>query len=124
MGALPAVVRTYEAQGREHEAQAMVLRLQEKVRKELGARPPDATQNVLLAEIALAAGQRAKAVRHLQVAMTQAPVPPRLHPQLPWFRSLEGEPGYAPLVAELEKRQAAMRAQAAALDAAPDGPKR
>ena len=124
MGALPAVVRTYQAQGREHEAQAMVLRFQEKVRKELGARPPDATQNVLLAEIALAAGQRAKAIRHLQAAMTQAPVPPRLHPQLPWFKSLEGEPGYAQLVDELEKRQAAMRAQVAALDAAPDGPTR
>jgi hypothetical protein len=80
MGALPAVVRTYEAQGREHEAQAMVLRLQEKVRKELGARPPDATQNVLPAEIALGAGQRAKAIRHLQAAMTQAPVPARLYP--------------------------------------------
>ena len=124
MGALPAVVRIYQAQGREHEAQAMVLRFQEKVRKELGARPPDATQNVLLAEIALAAGQRAKAVRHLQAAMTQAPVPPRLHPQLPWFKSLEGEPGYAQLVDELEKRQAAMRAQVAALDAAPDSPTR
>ena len=124
MGALPAVVRIYQAQGREHEAQAMVSRFQEKLRKELGARAPDATQNVLLAEIALAAGQRAKAVRHLQAAMTQAPVPPRLHPQLPWFKSLEGEPGYAPLVNELEKRQAAMRAQVAALDAAPDSPVR
>ncbi len=124
VGALPAVVRIYQAEGREHEAQAMVLRFQEKVRKELGARAPDVAQNVLLAEIALAAGQRAKAVRHLQAAMAQAPVPPRLHPQLPWFKSLEGEPGYAQLVDELEKRQAAMRAQAAALDAAPEGPTR
>ena len=122
MGALPAVVRTYQAQGREHEAQAMVLRFQDKVRKERGARPPDVTQNVLLAEIALAAGQRTKAVRHLQAAMTQAPVPPRLHPQLPWFKTLEGEPGYAQLVDELAERQAAMRAQGAALDAAPDSP--
>ena len=65
VGALPAVVRTYQADGREHEAQAMVSRSQEKVRKELGARPLDVAQNVLLAEIALAAGQRAKAVRHL-----------------------------------------------------------
>ncbi len=38
MGALPAVVRIYQAEGREHEAQAMVSRFQEKVRKELGAR--------------------------------------------------------------------------------------
>ncbi len=124
VGALPAVVRTYQADGREHEAQAMVSRFQEKVRKELGARPPDVAQNVLLAEIALAAGQRAKAVRHLQAAMAQAPVPPRLHPQLPWFKSLEGEPGYLQLVDELKKRQAAMRAQVAALNASPDGPTR
>jgi hypothetical protein len=124
VGALPAVVRIYQAEGRGHEAQAMVSRLQEKVRKELGARPPDVTQNVLLAEIALAGGQRAKAVRHLQAAMAQVPVPPRLHPQLPWFKSLEGEPGYAQLIDELEKRRAAMRAQVAALDVAPDRPTR
>ena len=105
VGALPAVVRIYHAEGREHEAQAMVARFEERLRKELGARTPDATQNVLLAEVAIAAGQPAKAVRHLQAAMKQVPIPARLHPQLPWFKSLEGEPGYAQLVDELEKRQ-------------------
>jgi hypothetical protein len=49
--------------------------------------------------------------------MKQAPIPPRVFPQLPWFRSLEGEPGYAELVAELEKRRAALHAEFVALDA-------
>ena len=121
MGALPAVVRIYQASGREGEAQALVGRFRERLRKQLGAQAPDATQNVLLAEVAIAAGQRKEAIRHLQAAMKQVPIPPRLHPQLPWFRNLEGEPGYAELVAELEKRQAAIRAQIAELDAASDG---
>lgn len=88
VGALPAVVRVYQAGGREHEAQAMVARFEERLRKELGARTPDATQNVLLAEVAIAAGRPAKAVRHLQAAMKQVPIPERLHPQLPWIKSL------------------------------------
>jgi TolB-like protein len=122
VGALPAVVRIYDAEGREHEARAMVARFRERLRREPGSREPDATRNVLLAEVAIAAGQRAEAVRHLQEAMKQVPIPDRLHPQLPWFRSLEGEPGYAQLVDELAKRQAAIRAQIAASDAARDGP--
>jgi TolB-like protein len=122
VGALPAVVRIYDAEGREHEAQAMVARFRERLRREPGARGRDATQNVLLAEVAIAAGQRAEAVRHLQAAMKQVPIPERLHPQLPWFRSLEGEPGYAQIVDELEQRRAAIRAQIAASDAARDGP--
>jgi hypothetical protein len=58
----------------------------------------------------------------MQAAMAQAPVPPRLHPQLPWFKTLEGEPGYAQLVDELAERQVAIRVRAAALDTAPDTP--
>ena len=100
------------------------MRFEETVAQGTRRPPPDATQNVLLAEVAIAAGQRAKAVRHLQAAMTQVPIPARLHPQLPWIKSLEGEPGYAQLIDELEKRRAAMRAQVAALDAAPDSPTR
>ena len=120
MGALPAVMSIYQADGREHEAQALLARFQERLRKKLGKRTPDAGQNVLLAEVAIAAGQRAKAVRHLREAMKQVPVPDRFYPELPWFKSLEGEPGYAQVVQELEKRRAAIRAQIAALDATRD----
>jgi len=117
MGALPAVVRTYEAAGRGDEAKALVARFKERLRKEKGDDRTAAEQSVLLAEVAMAAGQRAEAVRHLQAAMKQAPIPPRVSPQLPWYRDLEGEPGYAELVAELDRRRAALRAEFVALDA-------
>jgi hypothetical protein len=117
-GALPAVVRIYNADGREQDAQAMVARFGERLRNELAGRTPEAAQNVLLAGIATAEGKRALAVRHLQAAMKQVPLPDLFYPQLPWFKSLEGEPGYAEVVAELESRKAGMRAQIAALDSA------
>jgi hypothetical protein len=117
MGALPAVVRTYEAVSRGDEAKALVARFRERLRKDKGADRTAVEQSVLLAEVAMAAGQRAEAVRHLQAAMKQAPIPPRVLPQLPWYRDLDGEPGYAELVAELDKRRAALRAEFVALDA-------
>jgi len=119
-GALPAIVRIYQATGREREAQALISRVRERVRKELRGRAPLVSDNLLLAEVAIASGQRAEAVRHLQAAMKQVPVPDRLQPQLPWFRSLDDEPGYSQLVSELEQRRVEIRARIAALDATPD----
>jgi TolB-like protein/Flp pilus assembly protein TadD len=118
MGSLPAVMLIYKADGRDRDAQALLERFHERLRKQLGGRVPNATENMLLAEVAIVDGQRASAVRHLQAAMKLAPLPDRFYPELPWLRSLEGEPGYAELVAELEKRRAAIRAQIVALDAA------
>jgi len=120
LGALPAVMRIYQADGRDHDAQALLERFHERLRKQLGGRVPNATENMLLAEVAIVDGQRASAVRHLQAAMKLAPLPDRFYPELPWLRSLEGEPGYAELVAELGKRRAAIRAQIAALDSGTD----
>jgi len=117
MGALPAVVRIYEAAGREDEARALVARFKERLRQDKDADPTAVEQSMLLAEVAMAAGQPAEAVRHLQTAMKLVPVPPRFFPQLPWFRSLEGEPGYAEIVAELERRRAALRSEFAQMDA-------
>ena len=54
-------------------------------------------------------------MRYLHSAMRQASVPDLFFPQLPWFRSLEGEPGYVEVIDELDKRKAAMRAEIAAL---------
>jgi serine/threonine-protein kinase len=115
-GALPAVVRIYNADGREQDAQAMVARFGERLRNELAGRTPEAAQNVLLAGIATAEGKRALAVRHLQAAMKQVPLPDLFYPQLPWFKSLEGEPGYAEVVAEVERRRTEIRAGIAALE--------
>lgn len=117
MGSLPAVMLIYRATGRERDAQALLVRFHERLRKQLGSRVPNATENMLLAEVAIVDGQRASAVRYLQAAMKLAPLPERFFPELPWLKSLDGEPGYADLVAELAKRRAAIRAQIAALDA-------
>ena len=119
-GALPAVVRIYRATGNEVEAQRLLARFQEKLRKKPRPNgPEDADDDMLLAEVAMAAGQHAEAVRHLQAAMQKVPVPPRLHPQLPWYRELEGEPGYAQVMQELRRRQAEILAEVAKLDASP-----
>ena len=40
------------------------------------------------------------------------------YPQLPWFKELEGAPGYAQLVDELRRRQTRIRADMTALDSA------
>jgi hypothetical protein len=72
---------------------------------------------MLLAEVAIVDGQRASAVRYLKTAMKLAPLPERFYPELPWLKSLESEPGYAELVAELAKRRAVVRTQIEALDA-------
>jgi hypothetical protein len=43
-------------------------------------------------------------------------VPDLFYPQLPWFKDLEGEPGYADLVTELERRRATILTQLRALE--------
>ena len=122
-GAVPALLRLYFAQGREREARALTTRFREflKLPPPLRAGPSAATDEVLLAGVAAAGGERASAVRHLQEAMKKAPIPEFFHPQLPWFRSLEGEPGYAQLVDELERRRVAILAEIARLDPAAVG---
>jgi hypothetical protein len=121
IGALPAVAHIYRVTGREREAQELIRRFRQELKQAREPATPDVTRHVLLAEAAIAAGERAQAVRHLTEAMKQVSVPDRLCPRLPWYRSLEGEPGYADLVAELERRQAAIRAEVSALDAAEAG---
>lgn len=116
-GALPAVVRIYRATGRTDEAQAIARRFQEQLRRKPGDLAKDPAWHVLLAEVAIANGRRADAVRHLQEAMKRVPIPNRLHPELPWFKELEGEPGYAEVIEELKRRQAGIRAEMTALDA-------
>jgi hypothetical protein len=53
--------------------------------------------------------------------MGRVPIPGRLHPELPWFRTLEAEPGYPALIGELRRRQAEARAGIAAIDRAAAG---
>lgn len=115
-GAVPALMRLHLAQGREKEARALAARFKAALRDPPEGPLPLVENAVLLAGIAAAEGERATAVRHLQQAMQQVAVPELFYPQLPWFKSLEGEPGYAEVVAELERRKAEIRVQIAALE--------
>ena len=118
LGALPALVRLYRAEGREADAAALNNKFREWFRTERKGAAGDAADNVLLAGSAIVSGERAAAVRYLQAAMKQVPIPNLFYPQLPWFKSLEGEPGYADVVAELERRRAEILAEIAVLEAA------
>lgn len=112
-GAVPALMRLYDTQGRQREARELAARFREFLKTPRRAWASPSTDQVLLAGVAAAGGERAEAVRHLQEAMKAAPVPEFFYPQLPWFRSLEGEPGYAELVEELERRRASILAELA-----------
>ena len=120
-GALPAVVSIYRATGREREATELVAGFRARLQEDPALAQQDANHDLLLAELAMAAGDGAQAVRHLADAMERESIPDRLHPQLPWFRSLEAVPGYAGLVEELARRQAELRAGIAAIDRAAGG---
>jgi TolB-like protein/tetratricopeptide (TPR) repeat protein len=114
-GAVPALMRLYSATGRAGEAKEIAVRFREALRGKQEGQPPLAAHDVVLAGIAAASGDRAAAVRHLQQAMERVQLPALFYPQLPWFKSLEGEPGYAQIVDELERRRAAIRLQIASL---------
>jgi TolB-like protein len=123
IGALPAVVHVYRVTGREREAGELIARFRQQQWPGESSGAADASPPMLAAEVAIAAGDRAHAVRFLREAMKQLPIPDRFWPQLPWYGTLEGEPGYAELVGELRQRQANLRSEMAALDAAaPDNP--
>jgi tetratricopeptide (TPR) repeat protein len=116
IGALPSVVHIYRVTGREGEAKELIARFRYQLQLEPEPARADVSRQVLLAEIAIASGERAQAVRFLREAMQQVSIPDRFFPELPWYRSLEGEPGYHELVTEFRSRQATLRAEMAAID--------
>jgi adenylate cyclase len=116
-GAVPALMRLYVAQGREGEARELAARFRLFLQGPRRSSKSASTDEVLLAGVAAAEGERALAVRHLRTALDMAPIPELFHPELPWFRTLEGQPGYAELVAELERRRAEILAQMRRLEA-------
>jgi TolB-like protein/Tfp pilus assembly protein PilF len=120
-GALPAVASIYRATGRAVEASALVARFRERLREDPSSTTESPDHDLLLAELAMAAGDGAQAVRHLADAMGRVPIPGRLHPELPWFRALEAEPDYSALIGEFRRRQAEARAGIAAIDGAAAG---
>jgi TolB-like protein/Tfp pilus assembly protein PilF len=117
--ALPALLRVYRATGREAEAREIADRWLARWRAE---RPADADAGnwnwADLAALEANEGNRDAAVELLQQALRWSDLPAGFQPSLPWFRSLEGHPGYSDLVAEREARILRVRDQMLAVDAA------
>lgn len=95
--ALPAVLRIYRATGRATEAGTLA-------RKYLQLLRADPEQGLPLAALAANEGLRDEAVAALRREFQQSPLSMMFHPELPWFRSLEGDPGYDTLLALRQKR--------------------
>jgi TolB-like protein/tetratricopeptide (TPR) repeat protein len=100
---LPAMLRIYRATGRGAEADALAQLYLTKLRRKLR---PDENPFARLDLAALAAneGLKDEAVATLTALFEQYPLVDFFFPQLPWFRSLEGHPGYDQLMAERKRR--------------------
>lgn len=70
-----------------------------------------------LAALAASEGHRDEAVELLRIDMNANKVAPLFRPNLPWFRSLEGHPGYDALVREKTERLAKYRIEMMAVEA-------
>jgi tetratricopeptide (TPR) repeat protein len=108
-GLLPAVLRTYRATGRSKEADALAKQYLERWRKEDGG--------LALAGLAANEGLDDEAVRKLEELFDQYPLVEWFHPELPWFRHLEGREDYDRLLAERRRRMAQAREEMLKLEA-------
>jgi adenylate cyclase len=115
---LPAVLRTYRATGRADEAQ----RLASQYLASLRGPPPEELDELHwhaldLAALAANEGYKDEAVAALRSAFERAHLVWFFDPQLPWFRSLEGHPGYAEVLAERQRRIDQARTEMRAIEA-------
>ena len=115
---LPALLRTYRATGRADEAQKLATRYLASLR----GPPPEEEDDPHLRALDLAAlaaneGYRGEAVAALRTAFEHARLLWGFDPKLPWFRSLEGHPGYAEVLAERQRRIDQARAEMRAIEA-------
>lgn len=113
---LPAMLRIYRASGRSTEANALAgqylttLRLDENPFSRLD-----------LAALAANEGLKDEAVATLTAQFERFPLVEWFFPQLPWFRSLEGHPGYDQLMAERRRRIEKAHADMLQLEASAEG---
>ena len=70
-----------------------------------------------LAALAANEGYKDEAVAALRTAFKLAHLVWGFDPQLPWFRSLEGHPGYAEVLAERQRRIDQARTEMRAIEA-------
>jgi len=117
--ALPAKLRVLRATGREAEANDLA---QQYLAKWRGLRPQARETGTFgwvdFAALAASEGYRDEAVDALRRAMDESDLPYLFRPALPWFRNLEGHPGYDALVRERDARIERIRAEMLALEAA------
>jgi hypothetical protein len=97
---LPAMLRIYRATGRSAQANALAQQYLTRLRR------PDENPFSRLDLAALAAneGLKDEAVATLTGLFEQYPLVDFFYPQLPWFRNLEGHPGYDQLMTERRRR--------------------
>ena len=112
--ATPALLRTYRAMGRTDEAQSLATRclalLRGRYEDEKGTFR-DTDTAVGLAALSANEGYKDEAVRALHTSVERKPLEMNFHPQLPWYRNLEGHPGYAGYLAERQRRMEQARAE-------------
>jgi hypothetical protein len=99
---LPAVLLTFRAIGRDAEADVLARKYTTMLQGQ-----PDLD----LAALAAAEGRKDLAVEALRIHVRDNRVLRYFQPSMPWFRSLEGHPGYAEVLAERQRRLDEMRAE-------------
>jgi len=107
---LPAVLRTYRATGRGAEADELAGKYLAKLRQDPG-------DHFDLGVLAANEGRKDEAVRALQEAFRRRPIGWFFYPRLPWFRELEGHPGYDRLLAEYQRRVREVHAELLRIEA-------
>ena len=114
------MLRTYRATGRADEAHKLATRYLASLR---GPPPEPLDEDSLhwraldVAALAANEGYKDEAVAALRTAFELAHLVWLFDPQVPWFRSLEGHPGYAEVLAERQRRIDEARIEMRAIEA-------
>ena len=114
------MLRIYRATGRGTEADALAQQYLTKLRRKL-RRDENPFSKLDLAALAANEGLKDEAVATLTALFEQYPLIEFFFPQLPWFRSLEGHPGYDQLMAERKRRVDKAHAEMLQLEASAEG---
>ena len=111
------MLRIYRATGRGTEADALAEEYLTKLRQ-----PHENPFSKLdLAALAANEGLKDEAVGNLKALFERYPLIDFFAPQLPWFKSLEGHPGYDQLMAERKRRVDKAHAEMLQLEANAEG---
>jgi hypothetical protein len=117
--ALPAALRVYRATGRTAQADELARHYLAKWRATRNE-DPEAVHwyRTDLAALAASEGHRDEAVELLREEMRSSDLSGFFRPTLPWFRSLEGHPGFDKLIRERAERVERIRAEMLAIEKA------